>query len=573
MTANGEFIAGAITDKDARAEAERLLSDPRFHASERHRAFLKYICDALFEGRSQAVKAYSIAIDVFNRPTTFDPSSDPIVRIEATRLREALAKYYEQICDEDGVRLDIARGRYIPVFTSRGHAPCVEEEEYCVADDDVVPPAVMSGPSPDRRAMPLNRTFSAFLASMAIVAVCYIAYQFVAPPHRDTDRPVVEMTFADSSGSPEAHMLSETLASSMMRFGTVRLKTSPVSQVANFPAVEQSAYDVSVRYSEDNEGIYLRSRVSDHATGETIWTNEDRRPLGGGVKSKDLTELIHAVSRKIAGPVGVVNATELRQQLPLSTTGNLCVLRGEAAVDQRSYDGLKTARLCLEATIAVDPGDADAMATLARVYLWTGRATGDTSLSARSLELANRSAVVSPNSARAALAQMATLYQVGQNDMSIAAGRRGIVLNPENADLRAKLAIAVFLSGHWEEGVKLAREAVELSGETLRDASFVMILDAYRQGQYAEAVFLARQVPTADTPIAILKLAAVARMGDKANMRKEIAVARMQHPDLERVISSMLTGARYDRDLEQALRVGIRETGLTSSEFAAHDPM
>ncbi|MQY46177.1 hypothetical protein GAO09_08955 [Rhizobiales bacterium RZME27] len=568
MVAKGVGETDAVPDEVARMEAERLLADPRLHVSDRHKLFLRYIIDALFEGRSDSVKAYSIAIDVFNRPPTFDPSSDPIVRIEATRLREALAKYYELLGEEEGVRLDIARGRYIPIFSPRSHKPCLEE---ICSEDEVLPPETRPVPNLGR-ALPIKGTLVAIFAVTVAVGGSYAAYRQLTVSRADTDRPVVELNLTGSPAGWEPDMLAENLSSSMTRFGTVRLRDTPKTRGAT-TSVGQSSYVVTVRYTEDANGASLRSRVSDPATGETIWTSEDRRNTSDKPRELALEELVYAVSRKIAGPVGIVNVSELRQNLPISTTGNICVLRGETAVEQRSRGGLKAVRPCLEATIAADPGDADAMATLARVYLWTGRADGDPSFFARGLELANRATTSAPSSPRAALAQLATQYQVGQNDTSIAAGRRGLVLNPENADLRAKLAMAVFLSGYWEEGVRLAREAVDLAGESIRDASFVMILDAYRNGQYAEAASLARQIPAADTPTAILKLAAVARLGDKTATSKEIATARMQHPDLDKVVSAMLTGTRYNSDLEDALRQGIEASGLTSPEFAANGPL
>ncbi len=572
MTANGESSARAVSDLEARAEAERLLSDPRFHVSDRHRAFLRYIVDALFEGRGNAVKAYSIAIDVFNRPSTFDPSSDPIVRIEATRLREALAKYYDLIGDEHGTRLDIARGRYIPIFSARSVKPTAYE---LLSEDEAI--SAVEGNSstePAHRPARLSQVTIAALTIGFLAVGSYGVYRLSSPERQDTERPIIELTTRGSQPeSVGSDRILERLASSMNRFGTVRLTSA--SGVARRVAPEpgQSSYQLNIRYSDETDAVALWSHMSDTATGETIWSSEDHRTVSDRSRDDVLRDLVFAVSRKIAGPAGIVNISELRRNLPLSTTGNLCVLRGEAAVEQRNSAGLKAARPCLEATVSADPMDADAIATLARVYLWIGRGTGDESFFARGLELANRAATISPNSARAALAQMATQYQVGQNDTAIAAGRRGVALNPENSDLSAKLALAVYLSGQWAEGLNLAQASVDLAGEDMRDASFVMILDAYRKGQYADAVSIARQVPASDTPTAVLKLAAVARMGDPALTLREIAAVRMQHPDLDRTISSMFSGIRYDRDLEKELRVGIRDMGLTSAEFAHNGAM
>ncbi|MBA1345096.1 hypothetical protein [Rhizobium sp. WYCCWR 11146] len=575
MAANGVSSGGqAVCESEARSEAERLLADPRLHVSDRHRAFLRYIVDAVFEGRGDAVKAYSIAIDVFNRPPSFDPSSDPIVRIEATRLRETLAKYYEQLGNEPGARLDIPRGRYVPVFVEREQPPC-QGDDVSDVEEEVVPAAEDATAS--LRSTVSRKPYAALaLAGLAAIALAggYAVFRAAMPVPLDTQKPLVSLSLnAAQKDTVAGEAVMEDLAVSLARFGTVRLKSDVGAARPGVDPAEQTTYDVRMRYGEDATSVSLWWQVSEASTGEAVWTDQDRRQTGTGTRDGAIRALVYGVSRRIAGPVGVVNTMELRRNLPASTTGNICVLRGEFAVEQRHLAPLKAARPCLEATIAADPADADAMATLARVFMWTGRTTGDDSYFGRGLDLANRAATVSPASTRAALAQLATQYQVGQNDASIAAGRRGVALNPENAELLAKLSMALFLSGHWEEGVRLAQEATDLVGQTIRDANFVMILDAYRQGHYAEAVFLARQVPAADTPTTVLKLAAIARLGDRPVTEQEIAAARQQHPDLDRTVAAMFSGARYDSSLKAALRTGILEAGLKSPELASNGSM
>ncbi|MBY2987490.1 tetratricopeptide repeat protein [Rhizobium leguminosarum] len=574
MAANGMSSgAQAVCESEARSEAERLLADPRLHVSDRHRAFLRYIVDAVFEGRGDTVKAYSIAIDVFNRPASFDPSSDPIVRIEATRLRETLAKYYEQLGDEPGARLDIPRGRYVPVFVQRGQPACPGDDVSDLEEEDA--PAAEDATASLRSTVSRKPYAAVALAGLAAIAMAggYAVFSAAMPAPLDTQKPFVSLSLnAARQDAVAGEAVIEDLAVSLARFGTVRLKSDAMTRPGVEPA-EQTTYDVRMRYGEDATSVSLWWQVSDASTGEAVWTDQDRRPTGTGTRDGAMRALVYGVSRKIAGPVGVVNSMELRRNLPASATGNICVLRGEFAVEQRRLAALQAARPCLEATIAADPADADAMATLARVFIWTGRTTGDDSYFGRGLELANRAAMVSPASTRAALAQLATQYQIGQSDASIAAGRRGVALNPENADLMAKLSMALFLSGHWEEGVRLAQQATDLVGQTMRDANFVMILDAYRQGHYAEAVFLARQVPAADTPTTVLKLAAIARLGDRPVTEQEIAAARLLHPDLDRTVAAMFSGARYDSSLKTALRTGILEAGLKSPELASNGPM
>lgn len=113
----GRSFCEHVDQAEAQAEIGRLLTDSRFQSPERNRNFLRFIATEFFEGRAEAIKAYAIAVDVFGRPANFDPSVDPIVRIEATRLRAALTQYYDAHGSDTGIRVDLPRGRYVPVFT------------------------------------------------------------------------------------------------------------------------------------------------------------------------------------------------------------------------------------------------------------------------------------------------------------------------------------------------------------------------------------------------------------------------------------------------------------------------
>jgi hypothetical protein len=60
-------------------------------------------------GRAKRIKAYSIAVEVFGRYEGITPD-DPVVRIEAARLRRALERYYLVAGQSDPIRIDIPKG-------------------------------------------------------------------------------------------------------------------------------------------------------------------------------------------------------------------------------------------------------------------------------------------------------------------------------------------------------------------------------------------------------------------------------------------------------------------------------
>jgi len=75
------------------------------------------VVEETLAGRRRRIKAFSIAQDVFGRDADFDQQRDPVVRVEASRLRKCLGQYYESCDSEPAVRIDIPKGGYAPSFT------------------------------------------------------------------------------------------------------------------------------------------------------------------------------------------------------------------------------------------------------------------------------------------------------------------------------------------------------------------------------------------------------------------------------------------------------------------------
>ena len=96
--------------KAIREQLDRILKSGPFHQSQRRQRFLEYIVNETLAGRGERLKGYNIALEVFDRPETFDPIVDPIVRIEAARLRDKLREYYEADGRSDPIRIDLPKG-------------------------------------------------------------------------------------------------------------------------------------------------------------------------------------------------------------------------------------------------------------------------------------------------------------------------------------------------------------------------------------------------------------------------------------------------------------------------------
>ena len=97
----------------------RILNSEALRDSERIRRFLAYVVNEKLEGRETNIKAYNIAVDVFNKSESFDPQSSSLVRTYGGKLRDSLELYYLTEGKDDRVLIRIPKGAYIPEFINR----------------------------------------------------------------------------------------------------------------------------------------------------------------------------------------------------------------------------------------------------------------------------------------------------------------------------------------------------------------------------------------------------------------------------------------------------------------------
>ncbi|ULQ55556.1 hypothetical protein KJS94_12965 [Flavihumibacter rivuli] len=99
-----------------RLQLERILRFGEFRKSPILSRFLRYIVEAVIEGKSESLKEYTIATNVLRRGKEFNPQFDAAVRIHAVRLRKALRAYYDQEGVNDPIIIEVPTGGYIPNF-------------------------------------------------------------------------------------------------------------------------------------------------------------------------------------------------------------------------------------------------------------------------------------------------------------------------------------------------------------------------------------------------------------------------------------------------------------------------
>ncbi len=114
--------------EEERAELRAVLASEAFARAPSLAQFLSYVCEKYFRGEADQLKEYNIATEALGRPVEFDQKTNAIVRVEASRLRRRLQRYYETEGASHEVQITIPPGQYVPVFVHRhGMRPSAAE--------------------------------------------------------------------------------------------------------------------------------------------------------------------------------------------------------------------------------------------------------------------------------------------------------------------------------------------------------------------------------------------------------------------------------------------------------------
>jgi hypothetical protein len=108
--------ATLVTEDRIREELSRVLASHEFRSSKRSQDFLRYVIENTLSGHADLLKERTIGIDVFSRPTSYDPSEDATVRVKAGEVRKRLGLYYSDQGARNPIRIELPSGTYVPEF-------------------------------------------------------------------------------------------------------------------------------------------------------------------------------------------------------------------------------------------------------------------------------------------------------------------------------------------------------------------------------------------------------------------------------------------------------------------------
>jgi adenylate cyclase len=265
----------------------RILASPEFHATDKMRDFLRFVVEEKLAGRSHRIKGYTVAVNVFGRGEDFDATNDPIVRIQAGRLRRALERYYLVGGIHDPVLIDIPKGGYVPRFSIRTPAP--------------TPPSAQPHESGLR------------------------------DPAKVEGLSIAVLPFENLTGDPDQQALSvgltEEIVTELTRFQDVAVIPCHVSrQPLDCPSDPiELARSVGARFvlrgsvRRDAETVKVSAQLTDAADGHQIWADASSHPAEASHLIATQEQITLGVVRSIASEYGIMArrlSAESRKKAP-----------------------------------------------------------------------------------------------------------------------------------------------------------------------------------------------------------------------------------------------------------------
>ena len=116
MAVQNSSETGRHSDETIAEQLKRIVTSKAFRQADRLKRYLSFIVEETLAGRGESLKEFVVGVEVFGKPESFDPRNDPIVRVQARRLRAQLTRYYSEEGQHDALVIELPKGGYAPVF-------------------------------------------------------------------------------------------------------------------------------------------------------------------------------------------------------------------------------------------------------------------------------------------------------------------------------------------------------------------------------------------------------------------------------------------------------------------------
>jgi eukaryotic-like serine/threonine-protein kinase len=288
-------------------------------------------------GGGSALKEWTIGVQVFDRDSSFDPRLDPIVRVQARKLRTRLKEYYESDGAHDSLWIEFPKGSYVPLIHANAgqRAPKPPQERHMGRG---------AGASVARRATAIC------IVAVALTAVATIVTGRLATVQQRSIVKPRQVTFrTGSTTDPAISRDGKLLAYSSDRGGTGGrdIWVQPLRGGIPVRLTSNSAHEITPDFAPDGSRIVYRSfRDGGGIYSVSVLGGEETKLVSGGFLprfSPDGSQIVYTLIEESGSSSVYIEPVAGGEALKVSsgTTSAGCAVwaRGGKYVLFRASDG------------------------------------------------------------------------------------------------------------------------------------------------------------------------------------------------------------------------------------------
>jgi TolB-like protein/Tfp pilus assembly protein PilF len=380
-----EATSVSPTAEEIQAQLACILGSTPFAGSHRSQRFLRYAVENSLTDSQESLKEYAIAIEVFERDSSYDPSIDATVRVEAGRLRARLREYYAEQGQNDTLIIDMPKGGYRATFTERelsGSAPAASQR--LMAGEGQAPPSGSEIPAvPARAGGILRRMLRWELAAVFVLCACLgwalLSHNRHPRIGASAKAPIVlaVLPFSNQTGSATNNYMTDGLTDNLIR----QLSELPRLHVMARTAVDRASRQTVV--SQLGVKVLLAGKLRRNPDGRLVLDSELSNANGTVLRSSQYmadesdmpsvqADIVQDVIQGLGIELDARQSAGAQKPITSSPAAFQAFLRGESAARDPSLRGIHAALQNYEEAVRQDPQFALAYSSMAESHTLLG---------------------------------------------------------------------------------------------------------------------------------------------------------------------------------------------------------